>query len=523
MAVIPWIERLRFTYFGNATAKRDLRSQLRGNQALLLWGGYLGVMIVMIAIAYNQALEPEMLSVSIVQARLHEFYNALMIMLSVVICVVTPAMTAGTIVVERQRQSLDLLFSGPIEPKYLLVGKMMSSFRYTWMLLVLSIPVTAVCVVMGGATWAEVLIAYILLSLSALVFTSIGLTISCITNTPAAAVIWTYLTVAGYLIFISSILAVFGAPVASTAFRTGNMPWFIGIVPFAVVQAAPSVGTVFGHEVPGWLLVVLYSLLVCKLMLVGAGSALSPARSKETLSLRIHGLVYTGVLMYLLSYTYCSALSAGSFSGSSMATYGDVHQASLALFRIMSMFFVILFPVLPNIVCYGPDGGFKFSNDGRFNLRKVFTTSPSGGLPYLLLLFVSMVIGICAGWIIALNSAPSSELLIGMLYVASYVFMLWAMGRGASSFSRTVKASRLLLFGMVIALVGVPLPVLGILEGVMQTHGELFRLFPLYPIFVENALNESAVYTVVFLLIATCFLVAEKNRSKELVPKSSLT
>src|ERR1044072_9677517 len=113
------------------------------------------------------------MSMTDAQHPLKGFYNKIIYLLSTVMWLVAPALTATAIVSERQRKSLDLVFSAPVSPKYYLVGKMLSSYRYVWMLLVLSLPVTAACVVLGGAVWSEGLAAYGLLSLPGVIYTAI--------------------------------------------------------------------------------------------------------------------------------------------------------------------------------------------------------------------------------------------------------------------------------------------------------------------------------------------------------------
>jgi len=51
---------------------------------------------------------------------------------------------------ERQHGPWILVFSAPVAPRYYLVGKTIAVYRYIWMLLILSLPVTAACVVLGG-------------------------------------------------------------------------------------------------------------------------------------------------------------------------------------------------------------------------------------------------------------------------------------------------------------------------------------------------------------------------------------
>jgi hypothetical protein len=147
---------------GNASSMRDFRVQLRGSRSVLLFGAYLLSLITIALLVYSSAIRNGT-SVSIVEAQssLQSFYATVIGLLGGMICLVTPALCATSILTERQRKSLDLVFSAPVSPKYYLVGKMLSSYRYIWMLLVLSLPVTAACVVLGGATWRDVLLGYL--------------------------------------------------------------------------------------------------------------------------------------------------------------------------------------------------------------------------------------------------------------------------------------------------------------------------------------------------------------------------
>ena len=150
---LSWLASLKRTYIGNATATRDMRVQLRGGRAAIFFTLYLVVMTVVLLLIYSGSLgEDGQYNLAMAQGRLQDFYNQTLLLLAVVISLVAPSMGAFAIVSEKQRRSLDLVFSAPTEPKYYLVGKLISSFRYVWLVLVLSLPFCAVSVTLGGTT-----------------------------------------------------------------------------------------------------------------------------------------------------------------------------------------------------------------------------------------------------------------------------------------------------------------------------------------------------------------------------------
>ena len=202
MAFSPaaWLAENRDVYIGNATAVRDYRVQLRGNRSVMLFGIYLLILVGVAVFVYDGATGQSR-TIYEAQQSLRDFYQLTMGLLGLAVIVVAPALTATTVVMERQRQSIDLIFSAPVSPKYYLVGKMISSFRYTWMLLVLALPVAAASVVLGGATWSDVLVAYFLLSMQGLIFTAFALLISSLVSKPVAAIIWSYALTFAYSMF----------------------------------------------------------------------------------------------------------------------------------------------------------------------------------------------------------------------------------------------------------------------------------------------------------------------------------
>ncbi|MEI8280876.1 MAG: hypothetical protein WCG75_00585, partial [Armatimonadota bacterium] len=95
---LSWIANVKRTYFGNATATRDMRIQLRGSRAAILFTIYMVVMTVVLLWIYNQSLGSDgQYSLATAQSRLQEFYYFTLGMLATVITLVAPSMGAFAI------------------------------------------------------------------------------------------------------------------------------------------------------------------------------------------------------------------------------------------------------------------------------------------------------------------------------------------------------------------------------------------------------------------------------------------
>lgn len=492
-----WLGKTRRTYFGNASSIRDFRSQLRGNKAIWLWSGYLAIVVLIVGTSYASLVSGNNRPVSMLQSDLRSFYATVIGWLGAAIMLISPALTASTIGVERQRRSLDLVFSAPVEPKYLLVGKLLSSYRYIWMLLMLSLPATAVSVVMGGATWVDVIGAYVILSSAGLVYASIGLLMSAIANTPAAAVLYSFIAVALY----SSMTTMFAGVSMLGGGGSANLeaPWVTTLNPFTAALTAPTHTLLFGFEVPNWIFSVVFALFISKVLVLGAGSALSPFGSKETVSLRVHALIavmlFSCGLVYGLNNTGALAMFGGSTFGRPVRTVSTIPVSVVAA--------CLLF-LVPMISSFGQGEGQRTENDGAFSWKGLWLGTPAGALPFLLLLIASVFAGAFAAALI-IGSPISETALPIFVWSCSLMVMWWGIARALSSVSSTVKIARQLYLGVLLALVALPIPILTIASSNLDNPGRdssaawQFHLF--FPVGAERRANGAWPYSGVMLLI----------------------
>jgi hypothetical protein len=504
-----WLSENRGVYIGNASSMRDFRVQLRGSRSVLLFGAYLLSLITIALLVYSNAVRNGT-SVSIVEAQssLQSFYATVIGLLGGMICLVTPALSATSILSERQRKSLDLVFSAPVSPKYYLVGKMLSSYRYIWMLLVLSLPVTAACVVLGGASWTDVLVAYGLLSVQGVIFSSLALLISAAAIKPVSAIVSSYSVVLGISLFTLMTASAFVyRPFMGSS--TNEMPFYVTLCPFLVSRSAPSYTILFGVHVSNVFFAILIALLISRLCLLAAGAILRPYGGTEVQSLRVNGLLYHLGLFGFLGYT--AAASASSSASYSVQTVGQM---------MVYASFILLF-ITPNLAAFGYDSERRFWPSGAFDVRQTFSGRPGGALPYLLLLSVggclSYLLGVVSNSTATVKLSP--EIAAHVLFVAGLWVLIFSTGRYASSWTLLAKTARSAAAVAFMLLVMLPPALLNSLvpDDRIVTSFNVWDLYLMRPLMVttEARFGQAALYG--FLMFAAgvaIHLAAERQLAK---------
>ncbi len=121
-----------------------------------------------------------------------EIFGALLIIETLLVVFLAPAFTAGAISLEREKQTLDMLAATPISSLAIVIGKLLSALTYVFILIVASIPLTAMVFVFGGVGPEEVLRGYVVLFASAIGLGSLGLFISALMQRTQAATVVTF-------------------------------------------------------------------------------------------------------------------------------------------------------------------------------------------------------------------------------------------------------------------------------------------------------------------------------------------
>ena len=110
----------------------------------------------------------------------------------VLLAFITPALTAGAISGERERQTIDLLFVTPLRPFSIIWGKLLASMSFVVLLIVLSVPIFSLVFLFGGIEIDQVLAAFALTGITAMTLGFIGVAFSTLFRRTLAATVASY-------------------------------------------------------------------------------------------------------------------------------------------------------------------------------------------------------------------------------------------------------------------------------------------------------------------------------------------
>jgi ABC-2 type transport system permease protein len=170
-------------------------------------------------------------------------FVGLLLLQTLMVAVLAPAATAGAISGEREHQTLELLTVTPISSLAIVLGKLLSALAWVFVLVLASIPVTALVFVFGGVAPDDVVRGYVVLFATVIGLGSIGIFFSALTRRTGAS---TGLTFVATLVLTIGSLFVFAflsstAEISSTGLRKQPPEAILYLNPF-VAQADVACG-----------------------------------------------------------------------------------------------------------------------------------------------------------------------------------------------------------------------------------------------------------------------------------------
>lgn len=201
-------------FHANPVMMKELRGRMRGIRAFAIISIYLGLMSVFTVLLYLVQSAP--LSVAagpVITGELGRtlFIGIVTIELMLIIFIV-PALTAGAVTSERERKTYDLLQTTLLPSPSFIVGKMESALGYIMLLLLAAIPLQSIAFLFGGVSIAELLLAFLILTITAITLAAAGMFFSAQTERTLTA------TVRAYTL---AMVIVFGVPLAATILFQG--------------------------------------------------------------------------------------------------------------------------------------------------------------------------------------------------------------------------------------------------------------------------------------------------------------
>jgi ABC-type transport system involved in multi-copper enzyme maturation permease subunit len=171
---------------------------------------------------------------------LTEIFLILSFMQLVLICIIIPVLTAGSIAGERERQTLDLLLTAPVSSVTIILGKLLSSMCNVVLFVISSLPAMALAFLYGGIQWKYLLVFLVAILVTAFFNGAIGVWCASIFKKTILSIVMTLVVEA--IFFIGTAALVLGiyaakfsalmaaANTASTSMATVQMGWIPAIL-----------------------------------------------------------------------------------------------------------------------------------------------------------------------------------------------------------------------------------------------------------------------------------------------------
>lgn len=176
----------------NPIVKKDIKVQSRSMK--ISWGvfAYELILALVFFLAMLIIQNENMYSTNNIYSALVWLYPVLAITQFVILGVVTPVRTASSISGEKERQTFDIMMTTSMSPFSVIIGKVMTAMVQSVFYVIASMPVMALCFVIGGMSWSY-LFWFLAVSLLISFFSaSIGILCSSLCRKSISAVIMSY-------------------------------------------------------------------------------------------------------------------------------------------------------------------------------------------------------------------------------------------------------------------------------------------------------------------------------------------
>lgn len=433
----------------NPVVTKELRSRMRGSRAYWLLFGYLVLLSLILFFSYlawwngsQGAMQTGSAAAGFTVGRL--FFKILFYSQAVLIALITPALTAGAISIEREQRTFEMLRSTTLSPRSIVLGKLTSSVSFVILLLTSSLPLLSLCFLLGGVSPGEVFFAYLLLVGDAFLFGAIGLAWSAYAANTATATALSYAT----LILFFALTFPFAMP---TFDENGYAPIFglSALNPMGAVTGAVLPEHYYRWVWPAWIPALLLNGSLGMLLVLAAINRLEDFPARRAALLRGVTLGYCGLLVFFLN---------GMIIGlGGIANVGMVAPMQMLLVTSVGLIAALLF--VPTLVT-GDLAEWVTRGDwirplwSAWNPRRVFGQAilPSG-LPLALLLALGLIALAFVGYHLgtpagvgtggAFRVAPPLSQLHDLLWQAALMLLAVVFGfAGVGFFLSTVLNNR---------------------------------------------------------------------------------
>lgn len=180
----------------NAVLRKDMILDMKKPKVAIIMLLF-NMLLCLVAVPFvgSIALLAEGTSSNISYRLLIYMYMVLVWLETVAICFLTPALTAGCISIEKERQTLEVLLTTKMSTWEIIKGKYFSSIMLVLMLIVSGLPVMSLVYIYGGINLWQMFLMILVLMATTMYLASFGVFFSTLVKNTIVSVILTYIAV----------------------------------------------------------------------------------------------------------------------------------------------------------------------------------------------------------------------------------------------------------------------------------------------------------------------------------------
>ncbi|WP_395088196.1 ABC transporter permease [Armatimonas sp.] len=287
--------------FENPILTKELRTRMRGAKAFWILLLYLGLLSVILGGTYlswltSQERQGAYATQSYDMGRM--FYGVIFAVQAALVGLITPALTSGALSLEREQRTFEALSVSPLPRRSIIVGKLGSAVGFVGLLLLSSLPLVALCFLLGGVSPQEICAAYVLLMASAFLYGATGIAFSSFAKNTTSATVLTYGTI--LVFFFSTLpLSMMALNLSTATTYSYARPFLLGVNPVGAMVAGSLTESYFGLAVPSWLVGITVNGLLGTILTIVALHRIEYPRSDRSGLLRGLTVLFVGLLALL--------------------------------------------------------------------------------------------------------------------------------------------------------------------------------------------------------------------------------
>lgn len=159
------------SFFTNPLVVKEMRERFRNKKTIWMLAAYLFIMgSILLGFMYISQMNG-----IVYQGENREVFMMIAVIQYAMICFIAPALSAGAISGERERQTLNILLATQLSPRKIIVSKLLTSLAFIFLLVFTSLPLYSFVFLYGGISPAQLLTLFGFFVVNIIFFGSLGL------------------------------------------------------------------------------------------------------------------------------------------------------------------------------------------------------------------------------------------------------------------------------------------------------------------------------------------------------------